>query len=147
MDRHEGRRTTILRAFPTETGDLVVLVHLVVEEGLELDLLLHVLLFLRTDELLLLPFLRTSEEGQVAVDRDQVLETGTGVEELPVADEALLLGRDSGPVSDDGTELRDGGRLHSDGGASRSADEDLHHGFSCPGREERKSGRAREGME
>merc|ERR1711965_375660 len=97
---HSGATRGFVRALTTETGDLAVLIHLVVLEDCEFDLLLLVLDLLRLSICLLLALLASSEEREHQVKRalllDVVVRKGAAVLKLLASEnETLLIRGDS----------------------------------------------------
>merc|ERR1711970_1322978 len=135
MSSHENSGPALfVGTLPTKTGDLAILVDLVVFEDGKLDLLRLVLDFLGSGESLLLTFLAATSEAEDKMQRGLFLDVVVGesaaiLKLLAGEDQPLLIGRDSFLVLNLCLDVLDGvGRLHleSDGFPGEGLDEDLH---------------------
>ena len=136
VDGHEGRGTTVgVGALTTQTGDLVVLINLVVLQHHQLDLLALVLLDLGLGVVLLLLLLtttttQTEHQVQSGLLLDVVVsERATVLQLLAGEDQTLLIWGDTLLVLDLGLDGLDRvGRLHvkRDRLAREGLDENLH---------------------
>ena len=147
---HEGGGTAV-GTLTSQTGDLVVLVDLVVLEDRELDLLSLVLLLLGLGVGLLLSLLTTTAETEDEVKGGLLLDVVVGestaiLELLSSEDETLLIRGDSFLVLDLLLDVLDGVTrvdIKGDGLARKGLDENLHARHLC-GTRRKKGKRERE---